>query len=186
MKFRNELLTSEQISGLVSRDYLPNLILSDEAKKFVIAREILRGKKSRHFYEAFFPLSFLSFSAPFLSYLSLLTNLKWQPKIVKWLAYIVSASIICVVYLSFEDFWHKNIERELDAAACQLGVVYAQGGVEFYDKSLRRHIALRELLPNDSGKKLYNLKGDLIPGLLRTKYLAVSSRKESCESFLEK
>ena len=185
IKFGKEFLSPEQLSSQAAAEYLSSLILSDEAKKFVIAREIFRGIHCRHFYESFFPIATLSFSAPFMAYFSRQVNLKHQHKIIKGIAYIFTATMIAIVYFSVGDFWRKNAERELDAAACQLGAIYARGGVEFYDKSLRRHIALRELLPNDAGKKLYNLKGDFYPGVVRSKYIPVSSRKQSCQSFLE-
>ena len=186
MKFGTEFLSPEQLQSQIATDFCSDLVLSDAAKKFVIAREIFRGKKCPHLYESFLPVATLSFSAPFMAYFSLLSNLKKYPAVIKGIAYIFTATVISVVYFSLGDFWRKNAERELDAAACQLGAIYAKGGVEFYDKSLRRHIALRELLPNDAGKKLYNLRGDVYPGVVRTKFVPVSSRRESCKSFVEK
>jgi hypothetical protein len=91
-----------------------------------------------------------------------------------------------VLYLWMSDWWQRRTDRILDEAAAGLSESYAQGGVEFYDKMLQRHIALRELLPENKGKKLYNLKGESFPGLLREKQILISVRRDSCKMFLNK
>jgi hypothetical protein len=37
-------------------------------------------------------------------------------------------------YLGLCDWWTKRTDRCIDAAACDLGLAYARGGVEFYDQ----------------------------------------------------
>jgi hypothetical protein len=51
---------------------------------------------------------------------------------------------------------------------------------------LRRHIALRDLLPNGKGKKLYNLKGESFPPLIREKAIPIAKRRDNCKAYLAK
>ncbi len=74
----------------------------------------------------------------------------------------------------------------LDEAACQLGPSYARGGVEFYDKMLQRHIALREMLPDGKGKTLFNLKGENYSNLKSGIHIRYSDRRDNCRKFVSK
>jgi hypothetical protein len=89
-------------------------------------------------------------------------------------------------YLVINDYWRKHVERAIDDAACRLGPDYARGGVEFYNKMLRRHIELRKLMPEGKGKKLYNLKGENYPPWIRDKHIPIAKRRENCREFLSK
>ena len=73
-------------------------------------------------------------------------------------------------------------EKVLDEAACQIGPSYARGGVEFYDKLLQRHIALREMLPD--GNRLFNLKGENYSNLRNSNHLRYSDRRDNCRKFV--
>ena len=159
-------------------DLLNSLVLSDNAKKFLIARELQRGLKGRHVYEALFPVLFLTASGPVL--FGIKGGIAGRNPISKGLALMLSAGSVLMVYFWFSDWWHRKTDQMIDAAAAELGVEYALGGAEFYDKMLLRHRSLRDLLPEKRGMKLYNLKGETFPGLLRDKTLPISTRRDFC------
>ena len=159
-------------------DFLRSLVLSDDAKKFLIARELHRGLKGRHVYESLFPVAFLTASAPVFS--GILGGVAGNNFIVKGLVLRLTASSVLMVYFWLSDWWRRKTDQVIDAAAAELGRDYALGGAEFYDQMLLRHRSLRQLLPDNRGKKMYNLKGETFPGLLREKHLSASSRRDFC------
>jgi hypothetical protein len=166
------------------KHFLENLILSDEAKKFLIARELFRGIKCRHFTEAFFPIFVLAATVPGLARFFNYSGLKQKPFLIRLAAITFASFFVLSGYLLVIDAWRKRGEQVVDDAACQLGPAYARGGVEFYNKMLLRHIALRELMPDGKGKKLYNLKGENYPPLLRSKHIPFAKRRENCRDFI--
>jgi len=159
-------------------DFLHSLVLSDNAKKFLIARELQRGLKGRQVYEAFFPVAILAASAPVFS--GIKGSLAGRYMIFKGLVLLLTASTVLMVYFWLNDWWHRRTDQLIDTAAADVGIDYALGGVEFYDKKLLRNKSLRELLPDERGKKLYNLKGESFPGLLREKHQPISRRRDNC------
>ncbi len=174
-----------QLESPEAKDFLTNLILSDEAKKFVIARELYRGVKSRHALETVIPFLTLAGISPFLARLAQGLNLKKKPVLLRGIAGLGGGLFIAFWYFFIVDWWKRITERALDAAACQLGPAYARGGVEFYDKMMRRHVALREFLPDGQGKKMYNLKGEIFPPLIRNKFIPIGKRREFCRTLIE-
>ena len=174
-----------QLESPEAKDFLTNLILSDEAKKFVIARELYRGVKSRHVLETVIPILTLAGISPLLARLAQGLNLKKKPVLLRGIAGLGGGLFISFWYFLIVDWWKRRTERALDAAACQLGPAYARGGVEFYDKMMRRHVALRELLPDGQGKKMYNLKGEIYPPLIRNKFIPIGKRREFCRTLIE-
>ena len=79
----------------------------------------------------------------------------------------------------------KTLNETLDQMACQLGLQYSQGGVEFYSKAIKRAQLLREKLPeaveyfNEDGD-LVKDRGDLIVAL------PLKSRLEMCQENLRR
>ena len=161
-------------------DYLESVILSEDAKKFLIAREIFRGIHCRHLYEAVIPVVVLGVSAPVLFGIKI--GVTRSKILLKGFVALLSISTLLMVYFLVGDFWRRRTEKLLDVSAVQLGINYAQGGVEFYDKALQRHVSLRELMPD--GKKLYNLKGESFPSLFREKHVPTSKRRDYCKAIL--
>lgn len=56
-----------------------------------------------------------------------------------------------------------------------------EAGIRFYEKTLNKNIAMREL----SGKNLYSAKGNEYPGFLRIDAFPLTSRKQFLETELE-
>ena len=81
---------------------------------------------------------------------------------------------------------HLKLCEQSDRQVCAMGPEYCRGGMEYYDRMLQRHLALRELMPDGKGKKLFNAVGNLNEGLIWNKYMPISSRKAICEEVLKK
>jgi hypothetical protein len=183
-KFKSNPSSSDPVLSKAFDQYIESVILSDDAKKFLIARELQRGIKSRHFYEATFPIIPLCIMAPIFS--GMKSGLAGKKILLKGAVTALVFGTTLMFYFWMSDWWRRRTDQILDESAAGLGESYARGGVEFYDKMLRRHIAFRELLPENRGKKLYNLKGESFPGLLREKQIPISVRRDCCKTFLNK
>ena len=71
-----------------------------------------------------------------------------------------------------------------DRRACGLGPEMAAAGAGYYDKMMRRHVALRTLTPEGQAKKTYTLKGDHFPKLVRYYPTSIEERRELCRSMM--
>jgi len=160
-----------------------NVYLTENAKKFVIAREIERTK-TPHFV---FPALILP-----LNIISMYVAAKWVNKSFalfalhpsfRLSAYLLQGFFWTFVSITEMDILRKKMERNLDDVVSAKDREYALGGVEFYTKMMGRNVALRHLIPNDKGK-MYNLKGEHVPGLIRHKHVPYTERKSICEKNL--
>ena len=79
----------------------------------------------------------------------------------------------------------SSADLKADERVCQLSPELASAGVGYYEKMLRRHIALRTLIPENRGKKKYTLKGDLFPKLIRYYPTSIIERRDLCKSVSE-
>ena len=77
----------------------------------------------------------------------------------------------------------SNADLKADERVCGLSAELASAGESYYDKMLRRHIALRTLIPENRGKRKYTLKGDLFPKLIRYYPTSIIERRDLCKSF---
>ena len=108
-----------------------------------------------------------------------------RPPFIRFVMYGMVAPLVTFIAVFLEDVNKYNIEGTLDNRTCNLGISYAKGGVEYYDKQLKRHIALRSLMPQNRAKNIYNIQGDLWPSFTRGyKYRPITQRKQHCMKIL--
>ena len=162
------------------------LILSDDAKRFALARELERAKTlSYRTNGVILPISIV------IGYLlSRAVNKKLdllrRPPLLRLQMYGIIAPAMIFFAITLEDIYKYYQEASLDTKVCHIGPNYAKGGIEYYDKQLKCGVALRELAPDNLAKNAYNLHGDPWPSLLRPyKYILPTSRKEYCTKFIE-
>ena len=159
-------------------------MLSDDAKRFAIAREVERAKT----------VSYLTNGAilPLLigvGYLfSRIINKKFMllkgPPRIRLQMYAIVLPIVAYASIFLEDLNSYYIVGLIDSRACMLGIGYSKGGVEYYDKQLKSNIAMRTL-NRVNGKDTYNLHGNPWPSLFRPyKYRCPTLRKEMCQELL--
>ncbi len=183
----NKRLTEGEKSSEAAEWLKESANLSEDAKKFLVARELTRGreglKKTLLAVEsaliAAVAVNSCRFAKTTLSDTTLMAS-----KPIKFAIYASILVTIAYVGLFVEDFQRWRHLGGFDRAAARLGPEYARGGVEYYDKFMLRNRALRALT-GDSGAKDYTLKGDGVPSLIRpfrTRSLAM--RKEECQNIL--
>lgn len=179
--------TDGKISDATAKDgFIESCVLSEEAKLFVVAREMAKMKdddlRELGRFVAYIAATFSGLLAR--HYSILLAKLNRAPRIVKILINSSVLVFVGTVYLSVMDRVGVRFEDYIDHEVSYLGDEYLRGGVEYYDKLLVKRKALREMVPNDMAKKYYNLKGNLVPGLFTTKGLPTTYRKHFFEEKL--
>jgi len=167
-----------------AKTFRESMILSEEAKKFAICREINRAKTFSFVGSSVVPGCWMA-----LTYLMArhgnrkfgLFRAPFRP-IHRIIWYLGLLPTMWVPYVLIKDGHVRSTEGAIDSAAAGVCKEYAKGGVEYYDKLMARNASLRNLDPTQ--KDMYNLKGDLVQGLFRTKHRPFLDRKIICEEKL--
>lgn len=159
------------------------LILSTNAKKFIIARELSCLRKSQAFTQASIPTIALIVSYSISLGINKRLDLYAKPRFLRLFLYTIAGLFGYFVYILATDVDSVAIDGACDRAAAAMGRAYAEGGVEFYEKVLQRNMALRELMGSD-GEKLYSAKGN-DEVLIRTRHLPFTVRLEAMKKCLQ-
>jgi hypothetical protein len=156
-------------------------------KNLYFFREIHRGQDGPYRHEIGLAL-FCVFSSYVISRHSnrSFNFLLKAPLKVRLAQYLIIGGNFVLFYIVAKDrFFGVKKSEQLDDLTARQSAKYAQGGIDYYSKCQQRNMALRNILPNENGKKMFNLKGDLVPGLFRNPIKPVSQRKEECTKVLE-
>lgn len=169
-------------SKQVSKYYLNSLILSENAQKFAMAREIILLQRNPGY--VFLQLIFHIVAAALL-YAAIYKKLKFdrRKKLYTHLFTFVCYSLTILTWFPTINFINYESDRHVDLLVSKLGPEYIQGGKEFYGKLLNRNIALRTLL-GDEGKKLFTINGDRTHFLIKNG-APILDRKNFFDSLLK-
>ncbi|XP_053997816.1 transmembrane protein 177 [Hylaeus anthracinus] len=162
-----------------AKDFLESLVLSENAKKFALAREILKVRE--HSIEMDTISCLGHFLLLFFIYDTFHKRMVLSERKV---ARFMIASAVCVGGIaSFFGLYNSNQytnDFKVDTKLSKLGPEYIEGGKEFYEKLLKRNIALRTLL-GKNGEKLFTKNGNEIY-FLWSKRLSIHDRRNFLES----
>ncbi|XP_063852337.1 transmembrane protein 177-like [Scylla paramamosain] len=161
-----------------------SLILSKNAKKFAIARELSGLQRTQAVTQALIPSTALIVSYSISLGINKRLNLYGKPRFLRLFLYSLAGLFGYCVYILAMDVDSVASDGAGDGAAAAMGREYVEGGVEFYEKILQRNVALRELMGPD-GEKNYTAKGN-DEVLLRTRHLPFTVRHEGMKKCLEK
>jgi len=175
----NILLTGSQIESEHGRMFSSNLVLSDKAKKFAMAREIERTRQIPHMTHAVFSFSFILLLYNSARIVNKRAELMTKPPIMRGFMYISLLPTFILTYCLSKDTYNRQVDRELDRLTAAIGPDYSVGGEEYYSKIMARNVALREL-QGESGKSKYNRHGDIIQGIIRVKTVSLTERRDIC------
>uniref|UniRef100_A0A1B6FL63 Transmembrane protein 177 n=1 Tax=Cuerna arida TaxID=1464854 RepID=A0A1B6FL63_9HEMI len=126
-------------SNLSEEELSDMFLLSDEAKKYVMAREILLINSMHVYIKTFIPL-LVAYSTEMLSKLIArhlkLIHFPVQVRAVYYLVVtIVGLMIWHVLTSNFKLYYEADVEKKI----CKLDSNYMRGGIEFYSKELKRN-----------------------------------------------
>ncbi|KAL8600579.1 hypothetical protein ACOMHN_062450 [Nucella lapillus] len=157
---------------------LDSLILSEKARQFAIAREMFYVH-TFHMYVNAGLVCFSFFSAYWMgAAVNALYGLSRRlPMASRGAVYSFFAGAGATLYCFSSDSYSWYRDRKVDRQAAALGLDYAEGGVEFYNKQLQRNIALRALIGSEGGKR-YTAYGNDIH-FWRSPTMPLTSRRDA-------
>lgn len=164
-----------------TEDLAESLVLSDKAKKYGIAREILMSQKNLPLYRSLESPLIISSTAMIAEMLKNHFKILQKPFIVVFFAYFGLGLGSFATWFQLRDSLNTYFEGQVDKQLAKLGPDYVEGGKEFYAKLLKRNMAIRRLMGSE-GKRKFNSHGDEI-NFMRQKRIPLSQRKKFFEDY---
>ncbi|XP_042860335.1 transmembrane protein 177-like isoform X2 [Penaeus japonicus] len=155
---------------------MKSLILSDEAKKFALAREFVHLDSGEPFVFGAVTAGVVGMGYTIASGLNRNQQFYARPRGLRVIMYGLVSLFSYGMWVFGRDMGTNLYEAEADKTVADLGEKYAQGGLEFYEKVLQRNVALRSLM-GTTGEKLYTAYGN-DQMLLRTKHIPFTLRRD--------
>ena len=175
-----EILTRSQADLPEARLFCDTMVLTSEAKKFALAREVKKVGFGPQYY-----FTFLNASWILLAYniarqgnrkLGLFKKGVSRP-VYRLMWYAGLAPTMILSYFLAKDLVSRQIEKISVSAAAGLGPAYAKGGEEYYNQMLLRNKCLRKF---EEPYRRFNPEGELIQGLVRTKRVPLLKLRDLC------
>lgn len=156
------------------------LIFTEDEQVFGIAREMLELKTSRVLFNS------LLGSGSIFMYYSITNGINHsqrlfaRPLSLRLVLYTLAGLFTSGVFCMMKD-WNQNvIDSEIDEKLSQCGERYVKAGVGFYDKVLKKNMAIRHL----TGSSQFTATGNLNT-YFRTPSLPINVRKLNFENYLK-
>lgn len=162
--------------------FMQSLILSDSAKKYSIARELVLTDTFRVL------LKSISYSLSLLPMCALgtvvLSSLPAKPAKFRAFAFFVLCNVGIVVCLLIRVALENYYQNDADSKVASISKEYIYGGIEYYEKLIQRNLALRNIVPD--GESMYSEKGDQLAFISLLSELPLTFRKKQLERKLQK
>ncbi|OAD58638.1 hypothetical protein WN48_10522, partial [Eufriesea mexicana] len=144
-----------------AKQFLNSLILSENAQKFALARELLIVTSYKPLMKGFnFILDAVIISTIYFLFSNKLQSIR--NKIRRYL-YASAAIVICSAVILYCNYnINRNDELQINDRLTELGDKYVEGGVEYYEQLLKRNKALKVLFGTMS-KYYITSTGDEVP-----------------------
>lgn len=168
-----------------AQKFADSLILSDNAKKFAISREIYYALNQHIIWDSSFFA--LNFGAAYCGYYALreFYQLKYRVSALSRFTIVGAFGMVALGMYSFmSDVYQRRRDRNGLAKISLLGNDFVEGGVEFYSKMLQRNSALYHLL-GENGPKYYTLNGNYRISF-RMKNLPLTCQRDMLKEMLPK
>ena len=160
------------------RQFQNSLMLSDEAKKFAIARELQRSKKGYHRLNAAMGVLMACTTYLMCRVINTQFGLLKGPRSARVVAYISLAVTHFVMFYYSSKYMKNSQETEFDEAVARISKSYARGGVELYLKETARHLYIRQNVTNSD----FDRYGDKVPWF--GPYLPLEKRMARCRHIM--
>ncbi|XP_068103225.1 transmembrane protein 177 [Hyperolius riggenbachi] len=184
---RKLVISGEEVdwTSQVGKKLRESLMLSLDAQKFSLAREAVYAQTNGPVIEA--SVAPLCFTGVCLSSVGLkqLLGLYTGPMLLRLIFNLFAVSIGFTGYLLCSDEVRLWLDYRSDRKVAALSRSYAQGGLEFYEKTLERNKILRGLM-GKQGEKMYAPSGNLFPKHgLRVKHAPYTCRRDRIRQALD-
>ncbi|XP_055307159.1 uncharacterized protein LOC129571383 [Sitodiplosis mosellana] len=158
-----------------------SLVLTEDEKLFGILRSVLELRNYNHIHTTLVPGATIFALYSSARAINDRYNLFQIPRSGRMLVYTVLSFFAYGIYSFITDTIRISQVSSIDKALVELGTDVIESGIRFYEKLLRKNIAIREL----SGKDLYSVKGNEYPGLLRFNVFPLTTRKLFLQTALQ-
>lgn len=164
-----------------SQKFMDSLNLSEPAKKYSIARELILTDNLRIFIKS---ISWSIISIPMYILGNTILNLLPANQIkVKGLTLFLLCNLGVFICLLLRTVIENFYQSEADKKLCDVDEEYIHGGIEYYEKLIQRNLALRDILPN--GDQVYSEKGNKLALISVLSELPLTYRKAYLEKKLK-
>lgn len=159
------------------------LVLSDEAKSFVIARDVNMLRMFMSHTEVFLQAAFVVFGYTTLtSFDKYMMSVRKLPNWTRYTALSLVAGAVLMAYMGVADMYRCSKDIRSDRKTAELSQEFAKGGVEYYEKVIERNRLIRALM-GEQASSIYTAEGDEVRGL-RTPHLPFSTRLTYLKNYL--
>lgn len=159
-----------------AQSFLKAVMLSENAQKFAIAREILRIQAEEPYFNSLRLALTVAVLWTLYNVISYRYRLREGNAIARYTLYATFALFGGILWFGVKDYQSYRLDKDNDEALCRLGAEYIKGGQEFYEKTLIRNKALKTLL-GAKGKSTFTVHGNE-ETFLRQKHVPISHRKD--------
>ncbi|EAT46501.1 AAEL002362-PA [Aedes aegypti] len=153
------------------------LVLSEDEQVFGMAREILTLNSNKRLVQAIIPTVTWVFTYSAASLINQRCNFYVRPLSLRLMLYTICGVFGYGLYSFSQDMTEIYYDTDVDKQLAQLGPDVVDAGARFYDKVLKKNVAVRKL----TGDDYYTAKGN-VNYLIRQKAAPITVRKEFFES----
>uniref|UniRef100_A0AAG5DFJ9 Transmembrane protein 177 n=1 Tax=Anopheles atroparvus TaxID=41427 RepID=A0AAG5DFJ9_ANOAO len=170
IKIRNQAIDWNSEPGKILEDAL---VLSEDEQVFGIARELLMMKTHKSLIQSVIPTASWIFTYSLGSQLNERCNFYARPRALRFILYTICGLFGFGIYSFSTDVTEIYYETDVDKQLAKLGPDVIDAGARFYDKILKKNVAIRKL----TGEDYYTAKGN-VNYLVRQKAAPLTMRKE--------
>ncbi|XP_053676377.1 transmembrane protein 177 [Anopheles nili] len=174
IKIRNQPIDWSSEAGHLLEDAL---VLREDEQVFGIARELLTMRTHKSLIQSVIPAVSWMFTYSLASQLNERCNFYTRPRSLRLVLYTICGLLGFGIYSFSTDMTEIYYETNVDKQMAELGPDVINSGARFYDKILKKNVAIRKL----TGENYYTAKGN-VNYLIRQKAAPLTLRKEFFQS----
>ncbi len=156
------------------------VILTEEEQVFGMAREMMQLRGNHILYRSLIGSFSIFMYYSMTSRINHVQRLFARPLALRLILYSISGLFCSGVYFALKDALQITVENNVDEEMGKFPEEYIRAGIGFYDKILKKNVAIREL----TGDSIYTAKGNL-NDLIRVRTTPFTSRKKKFENYLK-
>ncbi|XP_013106723.2 transmembrane protein 177 [Stomoxys calcitrans] len=177
IRFRDQDIDWNSESGKYLKE---SLVLTEDEQIFGLCKALLQAKTQYVLMNSIYPsLSFLTVYTVG-SYLNSSLGLLARPFSLRLVMYSILGLFGFGSWCFLKDYSQVSLDADIDKNLSDKGSRFVQAGISYYDKQLKKNMALRKLLNDDT----FTVKGN-VNYFLRQESLPLTIRKSYFESKLE-
>lgn len=173
----NEIKWSSEDGQTLQR----SLVLTDAEQVFGIARSILMVKTHKMMIESFYPPICFMFIYGAGYYINEKMRLHGRPLGLRLCLYTILSVFGLGMYSFMKDFTQVYYETQADKELADIAPEFIDTGIAFYDKLLKKNVALRNLIGENtysaSGNENYMLRQKSLPLTIRKSYFELRKKE---------